>query len=593
MDKSARMAALLEVRAAADAAGHGGKEQVYADACARYGWSRSSLMRWLGQLAAAPVRKRRSDAGQLALTLDDAQLISAVLLEGVRANGKQTAALVGVLEKLRANRPGLACSVDAATGELRALSASAVARGLRHYRLHPEQLRRAAPAQQMRSEHPNEVWQVDASISVLFYVPDAGGVQPMHVAEFNKNKPGNFERIKRQRLTRYVITDHYSGAIFVHYVAGGESTVNLAESFLRCIEQRPGHQMYGVPLHLMMDPGSAGTAGAFGNLLRRLRVQPIVNKVGNARAKGQVENAHNLVETDFESGFGLTEVPGIDWINEQAQRWMRYYNSVREHTRHGATRWAKWLEIRPEQLRVVDAALARELLTHTPATPKVDTFLQVRFAGRVWNVADVPGVQVGEKLPITYNPFTPAVAQVVLDGADGHEQLIDVPEVVKDAGGFATTAAHIAHEHKQLADTVVDAHRKALERLATGADTDEAAAAARKARAVPFGGQIDPFKHLDAVPDVSVLPRRATALEPAVSTSASQLAPEPRTLTHFEAARALTALGVAMTPERVAQLRQWHPDGVPDVEAELAELASRLSVRAGMRLIEGGQAANG
>ena len=112
-------------------------------------------------------------------------------------------------------------------------------------------------------------------------------------------------------------------------------------------------------------------------------------------------------------GFKLTHVPGIEWINEQAQMWMRYYNSVRVHSRHGLTRWAKWMEITQQQLRLVDADLARALLTHAPETPKVDREQRVRFAGRVWNLRDVPGVMVGEKVSITYNPFDQATAYVV------------------------------------------------------------------------------------------------------------------------------------------------------------------------------------
>ncbi|MCL1960326.1 MAG: hypothetical protein FWG56_00765 [Desulfovibrionaceae bacterium] len=57
-------------------------------------------------------------------------------------------------------------------------------------------------------------------------------------------------------------------------------------------------------------------------------------------------------------------------------------------------------------------------------------------------------------------------------------------------------------------------------------------------------------------------------------------------LSHFEAARELVALGVAMNPERVALLRAWHPDGAP--EAELTAIAQRLTVRAGLRVIAGG-----
>ena len=578
-----RLEMLLEVKRQADAAGHGKKEKVYEAACAQYGWSKATLKRGLSSLCATVQRKRRSDAGVSGLTLEHAQIISAALMEGYRANDKKGATIIGVLEKLRANIPMLACVVDAETGEITGLSPSAVSRALKQYKLHPDQLRRATPAQELRSDHPNEVWQIDASISILFYVPEGDDLQPMHQAEFNKNKPGNFERIKRQRLTRYVITDHFSGSIFVHYLAGGESTINMAEAFLRCIAQRVGQQMYGVPFYLMMDPGSAGTAGAFGNLLRRLQVQAIVNKVGNARAKGQVENAHNLVEIDFESGFKLTRVPSIDWINEQAARWMRYYNSVRVHSRHGATRWAKWMEIAAHQLRVVDATLARELLTHEPATPKVDQFLHVRFAGRVWDVSAVPGVLVGEKLQVTHNPFNAAVAFVLERDADGHEKLLEVPEVVEGKGGFSEGAAHIAHEYKRPADTIADTNRKAIERLVTGTETDEQAEAARKAKTLPFGGRIDPYKHLDNVPDVTALPRRSTGLEPAVTTAST--VPE-RVLTTFEAAQELRKKhSVEMDREKFAQVAAWYPNGVP--ESQLQDLAQRLSVRAGLRVVGG------
>lgn len=356
------------------------------------------------------------------------------MMEGYRANDKSIQSLTLSLEQLRAENPLFASVVDADTGETRQLSASACARALRAYALHPEQLRATAPVQALASDHPNDVWQIDASISTLFYVPGErqSGMQDMAPGVFYKNKPENFEKIKRQRLTRYVLTDHCSGSIFVLYVPGGESTVNMAESFLAAIAQRPGQQMYGVPFHLMMDPGSAGIGGAFMNLLRRLQVTPVVNKAGNARAKGQVENAHNLVETNFESGFKFTHVPSIDWINDKAQMWMRHYNSARTHTRHKMTRWDKWLEITQQQLRLVDAKLARDLITHAPETPKVDSEMQVRFASRVWSLRDVPGVMVGEKVSITYNPFD--VAKAFTEANDNMAVLIRSLPELKAAG---------------------------------------------------------------------------------------------------------------------------------------------------------------
>jgi len=583
----AMLQSLLDVQRRAAAAGHGGKSAVYAEACRSLGLSHPTLMRRLADVAVRPARKRRSDAGAVALPLTDARLLCAAMMEGYRANNKSIHSLKLALTRLRANHPGFACVLDPATGELAPLSESACARALRHYNLHPAQLRRPAPAQALASKHPNDVWQIDASISTLFYVPE-GGVADMPPGEFYKNKPENFERIKRQRLTRYVLTDHCSGAIFMHYVAGGESIVNMAEAFLAAIAERPGEAMYGVPFHLMMDPGSAGTAGAFGNLLRRLQVKPVVNQAGNPRAKGQVENAHNLVETNFESGFKFAHVPDIAWINEQAALWMRWYNTTQEHSRHGLPRWAKWRQILPEQLRLVDAQLARDLLTHAPETPKVDTNLCVRFAGHVWNVRDVPGVLVGEKVRITHNPFDPTTAYVVEHDADGHEQLIAVPEVQKGEHGFAVGAALIGREHKTLSDTPAQTNLKLVERIATGAATDEQAAAARKAKRLPFGGQLDPYKHQRNLPNpnVVVLPRRGTALQP---TAAVPVRAE-RVFNHFEASREMVGRGVPMNPERIAQMRGWYAQGVP--ESELDNLQQRLTVRAGLRVIVGGAAVN-
>lgn len=575
--------ALLDVQRRAHVAGHGGKEAVYAAACQHLGLSRATLMRRMKEVTVQPQRKRRSDAGTTSLTLPDAQRLSQQMMQGYRLNDKGIQALKLSLEQLRAERAAFACATDPDTGEMRPLSASACARALRAFALHPDQLRAPDPVQALASDHPNDVWQIDASISTLFYVPE-DGVDTMSNKEFYKNKPENFERIKRQRLTRYVLTDHCSGSIFVHYVAGGESTVNMAESFLAAIQPRPEQQMHGVPFHLMMDPGSAGIGGAFSNLLRRLQVTPVVNEAGNPRAKGQVENAHNLVETNFESGFKFTHVPSIQWINEKAQMWMRYYNSVRTHSRHRLTRWAKWMEITQQQLRLVDAALARELLTHAPESPKVDREMSVRFAGRVWDVSSVPGVLVGSKVQITFNPFDRTVAYVVEHDAEGRELLLPVAEVREGAHGFREGAARIGREMKSPAETAAVTNRKLVERQAMGAETDAQAAAARKAKALPFGGKHDPYKHLEqALPATTMLPRRGTELE--TVTRVAQAAPE--LLTHFEAAKALLARGMQMSPELVSTIKHLYPEGVPDDQVDTLE--ARLKVRTGLRVVAGGQ----
>jgi hypothetical protein len=49
-------------------------------------------------------------------------------------------------------------------------------------------------------------------------------------------------------------------------------------------------------------------------------------------------------------------------------------------------------------------------------------------------------------------------------------------------------------------------------------------------------------------------------------------------------------MGTAMNRERNAQVAAWYPDGVP--EDQLEALQARLTVRAGLRMVAGGAAAN-
>lgn len=577
----ALLQALQDVHQAASAAPSGGKGAVYGAAAQQLGLSLATLHRYLKATVVKPPRKQRSDAGDTALTLAHAQILSAVLMEAYRANNKKISSVELALKRCRKNYPGFAQWTNPATGEICLLSASACTRALRRYALHPEQLRQASAAQPQRSLHPNDVWQIDASISTLFYVPDEG-LADMSPAEFYKNKPENFERIKRLRLTRVVLTDHTSGAIFVHYVPGGESVANMADVFLRCMQPRPGQMMHGVPFHLCMDPGS-GFAGAFANLLRRLQIQPIVNQAGNPRAKGQVENAHNLVECDFESGFKYAAVPTLEWINAQAQGWMVSYNSTQIHGRHGMPRYAKWMEITQTQLRLVDPAVARDLLVHDYKTPKVDGERCVRFAGKRWSVREVPGVLIGETLKVTYNPFDKACAYVLEVDAEGHELLIEIPEVVQNQHGFDEGAALMGREMKSQPDTRADTNRKLVERLAMGAATDAQAAAARKAKVLPLGGEFLPYAHHADVPDATLLPRRGTELVTSLRTQVAAA----RVLKGFELAAELARLGLEMTPDVSALLAaEQYANGVP--EDALQDLKARLTVRTGLRVVAGG-----
>ena len=486
----------------AESMGRGEKSAYLKQQAAELGMSLATLYRKLEAVAVKPERKRRSDAGKSELSLEEAKLISAVLMEAMRRNGKRLMAVRQAVEMLRANGKIEAARIDEETGEVMPLSESTITRALREYKLHPDQLLQPDPVSRMKSEHPNHCWQIDPSLCVLYYLPRHGkdtGLRVMKEEEFYKNKPKNVVKIEQDRVWRYTGTDHASGTIAVQYYFGGETSANLCDFFIYMMQAKADtlkDPFRGVPRMVMLDPGSANTSAAFKNLCKSLDVHVQINKPGNPRAKGQVEKANDIVETAFESGLRFTEIHDIDQLNRLAEHWMRYYNGTQKHSRHGMTRYQAWNKIKAEQLILPPPAdYCRELAISTAKEAKVSPDLEIRFGGRVYSVKDIKGVLVGQKLMVAKNPWETDGARVATFDADGNETWVAVPEVVFDEMGFRADAAVIGEEYKAPSHTESQQHAKELDKLAMGAETLDEAAAKRKGKAVPFGGEIDPYKH--------------------------------------------------------------------------------------------------
>lgn len=328
--------------------------------------------------------------------------------------------------------------------------------------------------------------------------------------------------------------------------------------------------------------GSANTSGLFANLARRLQVKLLAHAPGNARATGQVEKARDIIERSFESGLRFRPVADLAELNATAQVWARWFNSTKVHSRHGRTRYDQWMSIAQDQLRLAPSPeLCRELLTHTPELRKVSEFLTVSFKGHEFDVRSVPQVMIGEKLQITHSPYVAQSAMVVDTDADGNEQLHTIPMVQRNDAGFRADAVVIGEGYARPADTALDANRKEVTRFAFDADTLEQAEAAMKAKALPFGGRIDPLKVIDQAPERTFLPRRGIDLTPATRVAAGPA----RVLSQFEAAQQLATRGLAMSVDLVSTLRSLHPDGVP--EDQIDALQARLTVRSGLRVVGG------
>ena len=568
---------------------HGTKSAFMRKEAEKLNMSVAKLYKELEQVMIKPKRKRRADAGKTALSEKDAQMISALILETMRKNGKRLTTVAAAVEMLRANGLIAAEKVDEATGEVTQLSDSTIVRALREYKLHPDQLLQPEPVTRLKSEHPNEWWQIDPSLCVLYYLPRQGKDSGLRVAgyeEFYKNKPGNLKKIELDRVWRYTGTDHTSGTICVRYYFGGETSANLCDFFIYMMQQKADvgkDPIRGVPKNVMLDPGSANTSTAFKNLCKSLDVHVQINKPGNPRAKGQVEKANDIVETAFESSLKLVEVHEIEELNHLAERWQRYYNGTKIHSRHGLTRYQAWNRIKPEQLILPPPAeYCRELAVSAPKEAKVSPELEIRFGGKYYSVKGIPGVIVGQKLLVARNPWDENGARIATWDAEGNEVWQPVTALEFNEFGFREDAAQLGTEYKAPAETPAQQAKKEQEKLAMDAATLAEAEAKRKAKALPFGGRIDPYKHQEdtlAARNTLYIERQGTQMDYNRMEVAEQV------LSKVEVAKLLKPRIEAAGgdwKQTVQALQKLYPDGV--VSSKLDEVFERLATVGKLKL---------
>jgi hypothetical protein len=94
---------------------------------------------------------------------------------------------------------------------------------------------------------------------------------------------------------------------------------------------------------------------------------------------------------------------------------------------------------------------------------------------------------------VVRNALDQACVRVIMREGNTEQYLI-APEIPKDEWGFVTTAARIGERHVSVPDSPAQTKAKQLDRIINDAKTDAEVEEKRKAKAVPFGGRIDPRK---------------------------------------------------------------------------------------------------
>ena len=578
---------LARARDGLQAAARGRKALIVGAAAATLGCSVQTVYRKLEQAGFEPARKRRSDAGESLLAATELELVAGVLLASANQKG-QRMPVDTALDMLRASGALLA-----------PVSASTVSRQLHQRRMHPDQLGLASPSLQMASLHPNHVWQVDSTTGAYYYLP-GGKLRWMPETEFYKNKVANLVKASSDLLTRYTVADHTSHAFKALHYLGGETAENLLHFVTWAMSKQDESPLHGVPLMLVMDPGAANKGRLMTNFCKRVGVELRHHAAGAARVTGSVEKAHDLVRMHFETRLRFVDPKDVslDWLNTLVCRWAAAYCSSRVHTRHGETRFGKWMQITAAQLRVAASLEAlREAAVHEPETRRVSNTKTITFGSRevVYDLSLVPGVVAGLRVTAALNVFrAPAIDVLYTDIDTGQETWHVVQPIKFDAHGYREGAPVWGQDMRTAAHSEVDAMRSALTREAyktgDGLPTLDEAARARKAHAQAYAGVVDAMADVTATPVPSYLPRKNTLVELPARNVQAQL------LNHVEACKLIRdQAGAAYTPQVFADVAQRWPAGMPESEIAAFVLAltapqSERRSEGSLRLIGGGAA---
>ncbi|MBE2242458.1 MAG: DDE-type integrase/transposase/recombinase [Burkholderiaceae bacterium] len=569
---------------------------------ALHGCAPQTVHAWLKRHAGRDTgRKKRADAGRTVIAESTLDFIAGSMKLGVRGSGQHIKPLA------------VAMNIADASGLEVNLSASRIGTLLRQRRLDVARQDESARNHiRMRSLFPNHVHQVDPSLCVVYYLH--GRMCVMEEAEFNKNKLDAYAKVK-MKVWRYVRYDHASGAIDVrYYLSEGENQRVLFDFLCHTWSRQPGRLSYGLPKMLLWDKGSANTSHGVRRMLDAMGVQHEAHARHHAWVKGGVENANRLVEIHFESRLRDEPVDNVEALNASAAAWARDYNAnalkfidsriVRDdgerHVRDDL--WAliahhdgalvempgreacAWFMTGKQETRTVRDG--RITFAH-PQSGKSELYIMPNDLARYWHN--------GQQLQVEPMLLADCALRVSFEQPDGKPLTAQLaPEREFDAFGRSLQSAVIGEERRSAPHTAAQIAGRRIAEATYGQGTTLDQAEEMKAR------NVRPFQHLNdgkgAVAH-SHLGRNdlPTRLLPAPSEArtaeldALRLQAAVRVLPHFEAAQALVARGVAMSGELLATLKSLHPDGVP--EAELDDLQRRLTVRAGLRVVGGGDPA--
>jgi hypothetical protein len=462
-----------------------------------YGYSTEHLYRIAREFGFSSGRKERADKGVGALAEEQIDFIAAVIYKTGRENKGPIMPVENAME----------FAIDNGIMTRGEISVGGMQRVLRQRQLDKEQMNAPTPHVEMRSLHPNHVHQVDVSTCIQYYLDD-NGMSIMREDEFYKNKFANFQKVKIP-LQRYILTDHFSGFIFVYYyLAAGETAENLFDFLCRAWEAKPEQNFAfrGVPFTMLMDGGCRAKAKALGEgLWDGLSVEIIPGTPGNSRRQGSVEQSHNIWEQWFETRLRIDPANTIEDLNHKARGFCIWLNATRRHTRTQMPRLSCWLLIKAEQLRELPERTELHDLMNKPEVTRVVNNHKLSYDGKIFNLkhANIPH---GTTVKVIRNIWKYKDGIITVGYDNKLFEARSIERLPAEQGGFSVNSAIIGQEYKAQPETTVQKAVKRLEEIATGSRE-------LNKKSTPFAG-LNAFEGFaEKVGNLAVIPRRGTPID--------------------------------------------------------------------------------
>ena len=552
-----------------DNVGHGQRGPILDEAQVFLGVSRQTIYRQLKTVCGwSSERKVRKDKGKMSVSTDSLLALATMSRESVRDNGKQTMFTTtarGILEQ-----NGHEINVSNAT----------LNRLMRQRKLNAKAQQVANPVQSLRALHPNHVHEIDPSLCLIYYMKNKQHI--MRDRDFYKNKLENYAKVK-YKVWRYTLYDRASGMIIPWYVeAAGENQHSLFQFLMFAWGKQDGRLFHGVPTLLYWDKGSANTSSAIKNLLDHLEVKYLEHEAGNARAKGGVENANNIIETQFESRLRFQPVSSIDELNHAAINWAEAYNANRlpgQDTRLRRTglsepisRQSLWQHIKAEQLRILPSVeICQALMASREQERQVKADLTISFkhpqadSSLIYSLKGLDGITVKDKISVRSLVYGDCAIQIEVPRYDGEALIYRVePDRNFDKFGQHLDAPVIGEEYKSKGDTEIEQAAKAMDQVAYPNMTEDEIKKAKQKQVAPFGGQLNTLSYLDDINHPAYFEQKGNEIE-----TPEHLKPATATLTLTAALMRITSsIGRRLTIDENKWLSARYQDGVPEDSLE-------------------------